>query len=115
MSWLAGLRGWWNDPRRRMRTRSRRELRRLFEERRDLLRSTSLRPEHGNRVQLLDTRDQPWEILFGIVRHPRPYTFSKQSHEVVEVWCYRVEQQQVERLTGHNLTVERGEDGEAPW
>lgn len=115
MRWLAGLRSWWNDPHRRLRRRSRQELRRLFDQRRDLLRGTSLRPEHGSRVQLLDARDQPWEILFGIVRHPRPYVFSRQSHEVLEVWCYRVAGPQLERLSGHNLTVERGEDGEAPW
>ena len=111
---LERIREWWDAPRRRLRAAARRDLARLFRERRDLLAATSLRPDHASRVQLLDVLESPRRICFGIVRHPRPYAFSRQFHEVLEVWCYHVEDERLERLKGVNLTRARGSDGETP-
>jgi len=49
-------------------------------------------------------------IWFGILRHPRPYAFSRQSHEVIERYVYRVGARRMERLEGRNITRERGKD-----
>ena len=105
---------WWRDPRRHLRKRARRELNDLFLARRDLLLSTSLRPEHRGRTQILDVEDEPLTVVFGIVRHPRPYAFSRQFHEVMEVWTYWPEEGRLERIRGHNLSRERGTDGDPP-
>ncbi len=112
MSWFSDLRRWWADPRRRLWRRARRALDDLFRNKTELLEPTSLRPEHRVRTQVLDVRESPFEILFGILRHPRPHAFSRQFHEVVELWRYDVEEGVVERLKGHNLTRARGEDGD---
>ena len=77
-----------------------------------MLVGTSLRPEHRGRVQVVDVVDDPVEILFAIIRHPRPYPFSRQVHEVMEVWNYRVTAGQVERVRGHNLSRKHGGDGD---
>ena len=105
---------WWKDPRRRLLRQARHELDALFTARRELLRRTSLRPEHRSRVQLLDVAEDPLRIRFTLLRHPRPYPFSRQSHEVVELWEYGVEAGTLERVAGHNLSRARGEDGDAP-
>ena len=114
MNPLRAVLEWWRSPRRRLRTRARRELARLFRERRELLSTTSLRPEHAGRVRILDVLDAPLRVCFGIVRHPRPYSFSRQFHEVLELWCYHVDEQRLERLEGVNLTRARDSDGEPP-
>ncbi|MEW6743601.1 MAG: hypothetical protein AB1486_12665 [Planctomycetota bacterium] len=61
---------------------------------------------------MLDVLDQPQRIFFGIVRHPRPHPFSRQHHSVLEIWCYHVEEERLERMEGRNLTRERGEDAD---
>lgn len=47
---------------------------------------------------------------FGILRHPRPYVFSNQSHKVVEYYVYDVKESRIAVIEGHNLTRARGED-----
>ena len=48
--------------------------------------------------------------LFGIVRHPRPYAFSRQSHAVIEYWIWDRAAGTLEVEKGLNLTRRRGED-----
>ncbi len=103
---------WWNDPERRLRKRARRTLDELFTKHPEQLQGTSLRPKHRGRTQVLDVADDPNRVFFGILRHPRPHAFSKQYHEVVEIWCYWVEEGRVERMKGDNLSVKKGGDGE---
>ena len=71
---------------------------------RELLAGSSLRADHRGRVQILDLSCAPARIGFGIVRHPRPYHFSKQFHEVVELWIWHAGEQRLERVKGINLT-----------
>jgi hypothetical protein len=99
-------------PERRLRVRGRRDLDRLFREGAGRLAGTSLRPEHRSRTQVLDVTEDPYVVFFGILRHPRPYSFSRQFHEVVEIWSYEVESGRLERVRGVNLTRARQEDGE---
>jgi len=54
--------------------------------------------------------DRPARIRFGILRHPRPYAFSRQSHQVIEHYLYDVRAGKIERLQGFNVTRSRGED-----
>jgi hypothetical protein len=105
--WIAA---WWNSPRRRVRRDAERRLDELFADPRRLA-GTSLRPDQRSRCQLLDLSHAPQRIGFGIVRHPRPYPFSRQFHEVVELWLYDVESGALERVKGVNLTRTRGGDG----
>jgi hypothetical protein len=49
-------------------------------------------------------------VRFGIVRHPRPYAFSRQSHKVIEYYVYDVKTQTLGVVKGHNVTREGGED-----
>lgn len=51
-------------------------------------------------------------IFFTIIRHPRPYAFSKQIHEVLELWRLDVADGRLERVEGANLSRLRGSDGE---
>ncbi len=113
MGLLARIVGWWRSPQRRLRRDAERRLDLLFADR-ALLAGTSLRPDHRGRCQLLDLSQAPARIGFGIVRHPRPYAFSRQAHEVVELWIYDVEARRLERVKGVNLTRERGGDGDPP-
>jgi hypothetical protein len=107
MQWLTGTnaeeRGSWRQ--------ARRELDALFNER-TLLKGTSLKPHHLGRTQVLEVLEEPRRILFGIVRHPRPYAFSRQVHEVLEVWCYHLDPPRLERVRGHNLSRKEGGDGQ---
>lgn len=109
---LQLFRDWFHSPPRRARKLARRELDRLFGEHSARLRGTSLRPKHRGRTQILHVEAGPLRIHFGIVRHPRPYAFSQQFHEVLEVWCYDVESGRLERQKGVNLSRQRGEDGD---
>jgi hypothetical protein len=79
------------------------------------LRGTSLEPRHAGRWVLLDYELEGSEVAavrFGILRHPRPYPFSRQSHKVIEVYRYDVRAGRMERLEGRNLTRGRGEDAD---
>jgi len=81
----------------------------------DLLRGTSLEPRHAGRWVLLDHEAREGRVVrirFGILRHPRPYPFSAQSHKVVEVYRYNVETGRISVLQGHNLTRAQGEDAD---
>lgn len=113
MGLLRRLARWWNAPERRARREASRELDRVFA-RAENLAGTSLRPDHRARVQILDLSGAPARIGFGIVRHPRPYSFSRQFHEVVELWIWHAGERRLERVQGINLTRRRGSDGEPP-
>jgi hypothetical protein len=93
---------------------ARRSLSALFE-RPERLRGTSLRPEHRSRVLLSGyevDEGRVARVFFTILRHPRPYPFSRQVHEVVERWRLDLPSFRVERLEGLNLSRLRGSDGE---
>jgi hypothetical protein len=114
LRWLVRpLARWWNAPERRKRREAGRALDVLFA-RPDLLAGSSLRPDHRARVQLLDLSRAPARIGFGIVRHPRPYAFSRQFHEVLELYVWHADEQRLERAKGVNLTRARGSDGDPP-
>jgi hypothetical protein len=79
------------------------------------LQGTSLRPEHRGRVQLARVEAESGRVVrvfFTIIRHPRPYAFSKQVHEVLELWRLDVHSGALERVEGANLSRLRGSDGE---
>lgn len=115
---MSALRAWWGRAKARVgcwraRIARRRAADRLLDElfgSPKLLAGTSLRPDHRSRCQLLDLAAAPERIGFGIVRHPRPYAFSRQRHEVVELWCYEPARGRLERVRGVNLTRARGDD-----
>ena len=78
-----------------------------------LLRGTSLRRRHASRYVILgfETReDRVTVVRFGILRHPKPYAFSQQSHKVIEHWTYDIEAGTVDVDQGLNLTRLDGED-----
>jgi hypothetical protein len=80
-----------------------------------LLGPTSLRPDHKNRTVILShdfDGDQLLRVHFRILRHPRPYAFSKQFHEVLETWTYDLPSHRLLRTASANLTRARGGDGE---
>jgi len=82
-----------------------------------LLRGTSLRPEHRNRVMVVRHACEGGrvkKVWFTILRHPRPYAFSRQHHEVLELWSFDAAARRLERLEGSNLTRARGSDGDPP-
>lgn len=105
--WLEAWQRWRSAAARRR--AAERALDALFRDPQQLA-GTSLRPDHRPRCQLLDLSEAPTRIGFGIVRHPRPYTFSRQHHEVVELWLYEPERRRLERVRGVDLTRARGED-----
>jgi len=109
MNLLARILGWWRSPQRRLRRDAERSLDELFRDR-ELLATTSLRPDHRSRCQILDLSQAPRRIGFGIVRHPRPFPFSPHAHEVVELWVLDAEARTVERVKGVNLTRARDRD-----
>jgi hypothetical protein len=113
MGLLAQWLGWWRSPERARRRAAERELDALFADP-SRLAGTSLRPDHRARCQLLDLSQAPERIGFGIVRHPRPYAFSSQRHEVVELWLLDLPARSLTRVKGVNLTRKRGGDGELP-
>ena len=49
-------------------------------------------------------------IRFGILRHPRPYAFSRQAHEVIEYYSYDLSGPRIKVDEGVNLTRLRGQD-----
>ncbi len=79
----------------------------------DILDGTSLKPRHAARVVVVDHEQTDGEILwvrFGILRHPRPYAFSRQSHNVLEYWLYDVREGCLRVEKGVNLTRLDDED-----
>ena len=105
-----GLRAWLK--RRRLEKKARRMLRDLFRDG-SLLRGTSLRPKHSSRSVFLSFEARAGElavIRFGILRHPRPYAFSRQSHEVIEYYTWDLSIPLVKGEEGLNLTRLRGQD-----
>jgi hypothetical protein len=81
------------------------------------LRGTSLRARHAGRWVLAGYETDPASerivrIRFGILRHPRPYSFSTQSHKVIESYLYEVDEGRIRVERGHNITRERGGDAD---
>jgi len=105
-----GIRSWLE--RRRLARRARGKLREAFGDG-ALLTGTSLKPHHSSRSVLLDFEALDGElqiIQFGILRHPRPYAFSKQAHEVIEYYTYDIREPRIRVEDGLNLTRLRGQD-----
>ena len=81
----------------------------------EILRGTSLGPRHAARWVLLDHEVEDGRVVrawFGILRHPRPYAFSGQSHKVIEYYRYDIDARRIERVEGRNVTRERGRDAD---
>lgn len=82
----------------------------------DRLKGTALRARHRNRWIYLDhevdDEGQICRIRFGILRHPRPYAFSPQSHKVIETYTYDPRLHRLEREAGLNVTRRRGLDAD---
>lgn len=107
-----GLRGWWR--RRQLIRQARSLLRALFADPANLA-GTSLRRNHRGRCDLSGLEIEGGELTaftFRILRHPRPYAFSRQFHEVVESYRYPLPAGPLERGKSINLTRLRGGDGE---
>lgn len=108
------LRRWWDA--RRIQARARRLVQALFEDP-SRLQGTSLRRRHRNRWVLLDVDlDEAGAAIllvrFGILRHPRPYAFSSQSHKVVELYELDVRADKLRRCAGFNQTRSEGRDAD---
>jgi hypothetical protein len=115
-SFLARLRRFLRARResRALELEARRELLGAFS-RPESLRDTSLRAEHRGRVVLVRYEAEAGRVarvFFTIVRHPRPYAFSRQVHEVLELWRLDIPSGALQRLEGANLSRMRGTDGE---
>ena len=105
-----GIRTWFE--RKSLEKKARARLRDLFQEP-ALLAGTSLRASHSSRYVFLDCEAHGGEltvIRFGILRHPRPYAFSRQAHEVIEYYTYDLCEPGVKVDEGVNLTRLRGQD-----
>lgn len=103
--------GWWQRFRERRRVR--RVLGALFE-RDDVLANCSLRADHRTRADLRDYEldgERVAVVYFTVLRHPRPYAFSQQRHEVMELYRYDVEAGEVTVHDSINLTRLRNRDG----
>lgn len=80
-----------------------------------LLAGTSLDPRHSGRWVLVDyelDEERIARVWFGILRHPRPYAFSRQSHKVVEYYLFDVAAGSIRRERGLNLTRRKGGDAD---
>ncbi|MAJ29339.1 hypothetical protein CBD41_07970 [bacterium TMED181] len=101
---------------RRFRRQAKKILCEIFESEK-LLRGTSLKPHHRGRCDIIEldtTGDELTAFVFQILRHPRPHPFSKQHHLVAERWCYRIQEDALERAGSVNLSRLKGRDGEPP-
>lgn len=106
----------WRESRRRARERreARALLRELFRDP-EALAGTSLNARHRSRWVYLEHEIEDGEIarvIFGILRHPRPYAFSSQSHKVIEYYVLDARERKVIRQRGHNVTREEGRDAD---
>jgi len=100
----------------RLGRRARAELRRILSDP-SRLAGTSLRPAHAARADLVrfEAEGDVLRVLeFTILRHPRPYPFSRQHHLVAELWRIELPGGRPERLRGLNLSRLAGEDGRPP-
>ena len=114
--WWQKVKEWCEERRNRRRLARQAHLRMLslFDDPASL-RGTSLRPAHRRRVDLVDFEEESGElktISFTILRHPRPYPFSRQFHEVMQLYVYDVERGNLRHEKSLNLTRLRGRDGE---
>lgn len=78
------------------------------------LEGSSLRPSHATRADLVSVEEVEGEIravLFTILRHPRPYAFSRQYHEVLELYRYDCVTGAITVEQSLNVTRHRGQDG----
>jgi hypothetical protein len=100
------------------RQKKRREARRLLDvafDNADLLKGTSLKQHHRVRSQIVEFDEEGGRIAkirFGILRHPRPYAFSRQSHKVIEYYEYDLEAEAISILQGVNWTRREGRDAD---
>ena len=83
------------------------------------LSGTSLRPQHRGRVDVVelepDDPDAPIEaIQFTILRHPRPYPFSRQYHAVLQLYRYDLAAGALSHVRSLNISRAQGRDGEPP-
>lgn len=108
--WFARLRE--RRARRRVEREARRLVDRIFLDP-ELLAGTSLRLRHRARWVLVEIQENAGTIesvRFALVRHPRPYAFSPQHHEVAEIWRFDPGERRLTRESGTNLTRRRGLD-----
>ena len=94
--------------------RARKMIREMFDDG-EILKGTSLRRAHRSRVDLFDFEMRDGDLTrigFTILRHPRPYAFSSQHHEVVELYRYEPKQRRLRREKSLNLSRVKGRDGE---
>ena len=108
----TGWRGSWR--RFRLVREARARMRRLFDEP-QLLEGTSLRSSHRGRVYLFEIEVREATLvgfMFTILRHPRPYAFSRQFHEVVESYTFDIRSGTLTRGKSLNLSRLKGRDGE---
>lgn len=111
---MGRLRDWWRQRRRQRQAWT--LLRSLFDDP-SRLKGTSLRPSHRGRVDLVDFEwhdEAITRLRFVILRHPRPYPFSRQFHEVAQIYRYEAEDGSIAHEESLNLTRLRNRDGESP-
>lgn len=78
------------------------------------LKGSSLRPSHATRADYVRSDEVDGQIVavfFTILRHPRPYAFSRQFHEVLELYRYDCLSGAITVDRSVNVTRQRGEDG----
>lgn len=81
------------------------------------LSGTSLHPRHASRFMVTDyqTKEETGElswIEFSILRHPRPYAFSRQAHQVIELYRFDLLSGKIKVLKGFNVTRAEGRDAD---
>jgi len=104
------LRNWFRE---RRRAREARRLLNLAFRSPELLKKTSLKPRHRGRWILVNYEMEGGHVAriwFGILRHPRPYRFSRQSHQVIEYYLFDVLESRITVLRGINITRRQGRD-----
>ncbi len=81
------------------------------------LAGTSLSPRHSTRADLAEVEvegDELTGIHFTIVRHPRPFPFSRQFHEVAQLYRLDLATRTVRHVRSLNLSRLRGHDSGEP-
>ena len=61
--------------------------------------------------ELEEDGDELVAVQFVILRHPRPYAFSKQFHEVLQLYRYDIAARQVLHVRSLNVSRMKGGDG----